>query len=39
MHYSDWNTEDESVEPAETEFVVEQEDNQGKQLSMIPWPA
>jgi hypothetical protein len=35
--------EDEPVEPAETveaepgaEFVVEQEDNQGKQLSMIP---
>jgi hypothetical protein len=35
--------EDKPVEPAETveaelgaEFVVEQEDNQGKQLSMIP---
>jgi hypothetical protein len=35
--------EDEPVEPAETveaepgaEFVIEQEDNQGKQLSMIP---
>jgi hypothetical protein len=35
--------EDEPVEPSETveaepraEFVVEQEDNQGKQLSMIP---
>jgi hypothetical protein len=35
--------EDEPIEPAETveaepgaEFVVEQEENQGKQLSMIP---